>query len=68
MRKIYHLEFKASGFNFHYGDLTILCTTWGKSLKVSKFTLDRWNFEKPFENDEIIIHKSELVTSTRSAK
>ena len=47
MRKIYHLEFKATGFNFHYGDLTILCNTWSKNLGVSKFTLDRWNFEKP---------------------
>ena len=48
MRKIYHLEFKATGFNFHYGDLTILCKTWGKNLGVSKFTLDRWDFKKPY--------------------
>ena len=68
MRKIYHLEFKAGGFHFHYGDLTILCNTWGKALKVSKFTLDRHNFETPFENEDIIISKSELVLSTRSRK
>lgn len=68
MRKIYHLEFKASGFHFHYGDLTILCNTWGKNLGVSKYTLDRWDFEKPYENENIIIHKTELVTSKRSVK
>lgn len=65
-RKIYHLEFKLSGFNFHYGDLTILCNTWGKNLKVSKFTLDRWDFEKPYENENIVIHKTKLITSKRT--
>lgn len=68
MRKIYHLEFKASGFHFHYGDLTILCNTWGENLGISKYTLDRWDFEKPYENENIIIHKTELVTSKRSVK
>jgi len=68
MRKIYHLEFKESGFHFHYGDLTILCNTWGKNLGVSKFTLDRWDFETPYENENIIIHKTELVISKRSVK
>lgn len=66
MKKIYCLEFKDTGLHFYYGDLTILCTTWGKNLKVSKFTLDRWKFETPYENENIVIHKSKVVLSTRS--
>lgn len=66
MKKIFHIEFK-TGYNYYYGDLTILCNTW-KNIGVSKFTLDRWNFETPFENEICIIRKSELVTSKRSVK
>ena len=67
MKKIFHIEFKETGFNYYYGDLTILCNTW-KKIGVSKFTLDRWKFETPFENEICIIRKSELVLSTRSPK
>ena len=67
MKNIFHIEFKETGFNFYYGDLTILCNTWTK-IGVSKFTLDRWNFDIPFENGTCIIRKDKLVTSTRSAK
>jgi len=67
MRKLFHIEFKETGCNFYYGDLTILCKTW-KILGVSKFTLDRWNFEKPYENDICIIRKSKLSISKRETK
>lgn len=67
MKKIFHIEFKETGFNFYYGDLTILCNTW-KNIGVSKFTLDRYDFIEPFENETCIIRKSFYVTSTRSAK
>jgi len=68
-RKIFHIEFKNALENakhFYYGDLTVLCNT--HETKISKFTLDRWNFETPFENETCIIRKSFYVTSTRSAK
>jgi len=68
-KKLYHIEFKDTLENekhFYYGDLTILCNT--HEIGISKFTLDRWNFETSFENDICIIRKSELVTSKRSVK
>jgi len=68
MQKVYHLEFKETGFHFHYGDLAIMFSTWGNSLKISIDTLYRWDFEKPYENTSIVIRKSELVKSKRSLK
>ena len=68
MQKVYHLEFKATGFHFHYGDIAIMVSTWGKSLKVSIDTLYRWDFQNQYENEDIIIRKSELVKSTRTRK
>ena len=68
-KKLYHIEFKNALENekhFYYGDLTILCNT--HEIGISKFTLDRWNFETPFDNEVCIIRKSELVLSTRSAE
>jgi hypothetical protein len=68
-KKLYHIEFKNAFDNdkhFYYGDLTILCKT--HDIGISKFTLDRWNFETLFENEICIIRKSELVVSTRSSK
>lgn len=47
-KKIFHIEFKNAIENkkhFYYGDLTILCNT--HEIGISKFTLDRWDFEKP---------------------
>lgn len=68
-KKLYHIELKnITEFENHlyYGDLTILCKN--NEIGISKFTLDRWNFETPFENEICIIRKSELVLSTRSRK
>lgn len=68
-KKLYHLEFKNVSENekhFYYGDLTILCNT--HEIGISKYTLDRWDFETHFENEICIIRKSFYVTSTRSAK
>lgn len=67
-RKIYHLEFKDSFFNFYYGDLTLLFNAWGEVLKISKSYLEKWDFDKPFENDVCIIRKDKLYISTRSRK
>ena len=69
MKKIFHIEFKSASEiekHFYYGDLTILCNT--HEVGISKFTLDRWNFEIPFENEICIIRKGERVCSTRSVK
>ena len=69
-KKLYHLEYKSAELekrHFYYGDLTILCNN-HENIGISKFTLDRWNFETPFENEICIIRKGERVTSTRSRK
>ena len=65
-KKLFHIEFKETGTHFYYGDLTILCNS--HEIGISKFTLDRWNFDAPYENEICIIRKSELVVSTRSVK
>ena len=68
-KKLCHIEFKSASDNdkhFYYGDLTILCNN--HEIGISKFTLDRWNFETAFENEICIIRKSELIVSTRSRK
>ena len=67
-RKIYHLEFKESCFNFYYGDLTLLFNAWGEVLKISKSYLEKWDFDKSFDNDVCIIRKDKLYISTRSRK
>jgi hypothetical protein len=69
MKKIFHIEFKSASEkekHFYYGDLTILCNT--HEIGISKYTLDRWNFETPFDNEVCIIRKGERVSITRSVK
>ena len=68
-KKLFHIEFKNTiekEKHFYYGDLTILCNN--HEIGISKYTLDRWNFEIPFENEICIIRKGERVASTRSVK
>ena len=67
MRNLYHINFKADNSHFDYGDLSVLFKNHTpEEVGISRYTLDRWNFEKPFENDICIIRKGVLVTSTRS--
>ena len=72
MRKIYHIEYKNASEkekHFYYGDLTILFKNHpDEKVGISKYTLDRKEFEFPFENEICIIRKSELVISTRPSK
>lgn len=62
MRKIFHLEIKADGSHKYYGSLSALCSE-NPNLGVSKFTLDRFNFKSPFENEICIIRKSVMKTT-----
>lgn len=68
MRKIYHIHIKSLNSDYYYGDLTILFKNWGQYLKVSKYTLDRWNFENEYKEENYVIKKSFLFLSTRSRK
>ena len=50
MRKIFHLEIKSESCHKYYGSLSALCSE-NPNLGVSKFTLDRFDFTEPFENN-----------------
>lgn len=62
MRKIFHLELKADNSHKYYGSLAALCSE--NELGVSKFTLDRFDFNSHhFENSICIIRKSVMKTT-----
>ena len=67
MPKIFHLELKAEKAHRYYGSLSALFK-YNKDIGVSKFTLDRYNWSNVFENDRVIIRKSLIVLSERTAK
>ena len=63
MRKIFHLEIKADNFHKYYGSLSALCSE-NSDLGISKFTLDRFDFDTSnFENAICIIRKSVMKTT-----
>jgi len=63
MRKIFHLEIKADNSHKYYGSLSALCSE-NPDLGISKFTLDRFDFEASnFENAICIIRKSVMKTT-----
>jgi len=62
MRRIFHLELKA-GEHKYYGSLAAVFLD-NKNLGVSKYTLDRYDFEeKPFENETCIIRKGFVMSA-----
>lgn len=63
MRKIFHLETKADNSHKYYGSLSALCSE-NPDLGISKFTLDRFDFDASnFENAICIIIKSVMKTT-----
>lgn len=63
MRKIFHLETKADNSHKYYGSLSALCSE-NPDLGISKFTLDRFDFDASnFENAICIIRKSVMKTT-----
>lgn len=61
-RRIFHLELKAPSEHKYYGSLAAVFMN-NTDLGVSKFTLDRYDFSIPFENEVCIIRK-DFVLST----
>jgi hypothetical protein len=55
-RRVFHLTIKSSGEHKYYGSLAAIFLD-NKDLGVSKFTLDRYGFSQPFENEICIIRK-----------
>lgn len=65
MRRIFHLETKSDNSHKYYGSLSALCND-NADLGVSKFSLDRFDFEtNPFENTICIIRKSVMKTTSQ---
>jgi hypothetical protein len=60
-RRIFHLHIKPDT-NKYYGSLQALFLD-NKDLKVSKFTLDRYDFVKPFENEVCVINKGFVLSA-----
>ena len=57
MRRLFHLQLKATCEHKYYGSLAAVFLD-NKNLQVSKFTLDRYDFTIPFENEVCIIRKA----------
>lgn len=55
-RRLFHLYLKASSEHKYYGSLTAIFLD-NENLGVSKFTLDRYDFETPFINEVCEIRK-----------
>ena len=64
MRRIFHLQNKSDNSHKYYGSLSALCND-NADLGVSKFTLDRFDFESgDFENANFVIRKSVMKTTS----
>jgi hypothetical protein len=63
LRKIFHLKIKEDNSHKYYGSLSALCSE-NPELGISKFTLDRFDFDASnFENAICIIRKSVMKTT-----
>ena len=65
MRRLFHLYQKSDNSHKYYGSLSALCND-NADLGVSKFTLDRFDFDANyFENEKCIIRKSVMKTTSQ---
>lgn len=62
IKKIFHVQIKATGEHKYYGSLAAVFLD-NNALDVSKFTLDRYDFSTPFENNICIIRKGFMSTA-----
>lgn len=65
MRKIFHLE--KNGKHSYYGSLQAVFNA-HSDLGVSKGTLDRWNFETPYTNENITLRLGALMSASEAKK
>lgn len=57
-RRLFHLYLKSTLEHKYYGSLkAIFIDTTNPDLGVSKFTLDRFDFVQPYENEVCVIRK-----------
>lgn len=64
MRKIFHIEIKSDNSHKYYGSLSALVND-NSNLEISKFTLDRYDFAKDYEDNFCIIRKSVMKTNSQ---
>lgn len=65
MRRLFHVQNKSENSHKYYGSLSALCND-NRNLGISKFTLDRFDFESgDFENENFIIRKSVMKTTSQ---
>lgn len=64
--KIYHHTEKATGDHRYYTALSALCIDLEGELGVSKYTLDRWDWSKPYENELCVIRRGHAMTTTEA--
>ena len=62
MRRVFHVKFKATGEHKYYGSLAAVFLD-NNNLGVSKYTLDRYDFSIPFENETCIIRKDYVLSA-----
>lgn len=61
-RRLFHVQIKATGEHKYYGSLAAVFLD-NKDLGVSKFTLDRYDFLKPFESEVCVINKGLVLSA-----
>ena len=59
-QKLFHLTIKSTGTHSYYASLSSIFRS-NKDLGISKFTLDRYNFSTPYENEHIILRKDKII-------
>ena len=61
MRRIFHLELKEDNSHKYYGSLSALVEE-NTDIGISKFTLNRYDFSKPYENEiDALIEQLKLL-------
>ncbi len=64
--KVLHVYFKNTDEHKYFGSLQVIFDENSyELLGVSKFTVDRHNFNTPYENSNIIIRQSSLIRSSK---
>lgn len=64
-QKLFHLTIKATGTHSYYASLSsVFRNNQYQDLKISKFTLDRYDFAQPYENEKIILRKDKIVKNS----
>lgn len=59
-QKLFHLTIKSTGTHSYYSSLSSVFRS-NTGLNISKYTLDRYDFSTPYENENIILRKDKII-------